>query len=330
MTLQGKNIVITGASAGVGRATARAAAAAGASVALLARGVEALDATRAEIERQGGQALVIPTDVADHEAVEAAAAIAERRLGPLDVWINNAMVSVFAPFREISPEDYRRVTEVTYLGYVYGTQAALKRMLPRNSGKVIQVGSALAYRGIPLQSAYCGAKHAIQGFNESLRTELMHDGSNVKVTMIQLPAMNTPQFHWVKTSMEMHPQPVPPIWQPEVAAEAILWATQHDRREINVAWTTSATVLANKVIPGLLDRYLARTGIDGQKADFPIEPNREDNLWAPVANEFGARGEFGARSRSFSPQWWLNKNRRWLALGAAALGGTAAMLGTRR
>lgn len=295
----------------------------------MARGVEALDATRAEIERRGGKALVIPTDVADHEAVEAAAAIAEHQLGPIDFWINNAMASVFAPFREISPEDFRRVTEVTYLGYVYGTQAALKRMLPRDRGKIIQVGSALAYRGIPLQSAYCGAKHAIQGFNESLRTELMHDGSNVKVTMVQLPAMNTPQFHWVKTSMEEHPQPVPPIWQPEVAAEAILWATQHDRREINVAWTTSATVLANKIIPGLLDRYLARTGIDGQKADFPIEPNREDNLWAPVANDFGARGEFGSRSRSSSPHWWINKNRRWVTAGVAVLGGAVAALTKR-
>lgn len=330
MTLQGKTIVITGASAGVGRATARAAAAQGASIALLARGTEALEATRKEVESAGGQALPIQTDVADHDAVESAAETVERELGPIDVWVNNAMVSVFAPFRDVSAEDFRRVTEVTYLGYVYGTQAALKRMLPRDRGKIIQVGSALAYRGIPLQSAYCGAKHAIQGFNESLRTELLHDKSNVKLTMIQLPAINTPQFHWVKTTLKKHPQPVPPIWQPEVAAEAILWATEHDRREINLCWTSSATVWANKFIPGLLDHYLARTGFKGQQADFPIEPNRADNLWAPVQGDFGAHGEFDSLSRGYSPHWWMNKNRGWVAAGAAAIGGALALLANKR
>ena len=271
----------------------------------------------------GRRAVDIPTDVADHDQVEAAAKAVERELGPIDVWVNNAMVSVFAPLKKISPEDFRRVTDVTYLGYVYGTQSALKRMLERDRGKIIQVGSALAYRGIPLQSAYCGAKHAIQGFNESLRTELLHDGSNVKLTMIQLPAMNTPQFHWVKTTLDKHPQPVPPIWQPEVAAEAIVWAAEHDRREINLCWTSSATILANKIAPGLLDHYLARTGIEGQQSDRPLEPDRQDNLWDPVPGDHGAHGEFDSRSRSYSPHWWLNRNRRWVALGAAALVGGA-------
>lgn len=315
-------MVVTGASAGVGRATARAFAESGADVALLARGQDGLQAARREIEAMGRRAIDVPTDVSDHEQVEAAAEIVERELGPIDVWVNNAMVSVFAPFKEVLPEDFRRVTEVTYLGFVYGTQAALKRMLPRDRGKIIQVGSALAYRGIPLQSAYCGAKHAIQGFNESLRTELLHDNSNVKLTMIQLPAMNTPQFHWVKTTLPKHPQPVPPIWQPEVAAEAITWAADNDRREINLCWTSSATILANKIAPGLLDHYLARTGYEGQQADRPLEPGRQDNLWSPVPGDHGARGEFGPRSRTWSAHWWANRNRMWLGLAAAVVGAT--------
>lgn len=319
-------VVVTGASAGVGRATAREFARQGAQVALIARGPDALKATRAELEDMGCRALDLPTDVAEHDQVEAAATAVEQELGPIDVWVNNAMVSVFAPLKEISPEDFRRVTDVTYLGYVYGTQAALSRMLPRDRGKIIQVGSALAYRGIPLQSAYCGAKHAIQGFNESLRTELLHDRSHVKLTMIQLPAMNTPQFHWVKTTLPKHPQPVPPIWQPEVAAKAIVWAADHDRREINLCWTSSATILANKIAPGLLDRYLARTGIQGQQADRPLEPGRRDNLWEPVPGDHGAHGEFDARSRSSAPHWWLNRNRRWIGAAAAAAGGAWALL----
>lgn len=318
--------VVTGASAGVGRATSRALASAGFDVALLARGAEGLKAARAEIEELGRRGIEVPTDVSDADQVEGAADAAERELGPIDLWVNNAMVSVFAPFKEMDADDFRRVTEVTYLGYVYGTQAALRRMLPRDRGKIIQVGSALAYRGIPLQSAYCGAKHAIQGFNESLRTELLHEGSNVKVTMIQLPAMNTPQFDWVKTTLDKHPQPVPPIWQPEVAADAIVWAADHDRREINLCWTSSATILANKIAPGLLDRYLARTGFEGQQTDRPLEPDREDNLWHPVPGDHGAHGEFDARSRSSSPHWWANRNRKWIAVGAAALGGASALL----
>lgn len=227
-------VVVTGASAGVGRATARAFARRGASVALLARGSDGLEAARAEVVSLGGNALVIPTDVADPEQVEAAAAQVEESLGPIDVWVNNAMVSVFSPATETPAAEYKRVTEVTYLGYVYGTLAALKRMVPRDSGVIVQVGSALAYRGIPLQSAYCGAKHAIQGFTESVRCELLHDGSNVKITMVQLPALNTPQFGWVKSRLPRRPQPVLPIYQPEVAADAIVWASRHYRREWHV------------------------------------------------------------------------------------------------
>jgi NAD(P)-dependent dehydrogenase (short-subunit alcohol dehydrogenase family) len=313
-------VVITGASAGVGRAAARAFAEQGTAVGLLARGEEGLAGAASDVESRGGVALVVPTDVADSLAVEAAAERVERELGPIDVWVNNAMVSVFAPFKEISAADYRRVTEVTYLGYVNGTMAALKRMLPRDSGVVVQVGSALAYRAIPLQSAYCGAKHAIEGLTESLRCELAHDKSNVRVTVVQLPAVNTPQFHWVKTTLARHPQPVPPIFQPEVAADAIVWAAEHPRREYWVGWSTARAVIGNRLFPGLLDRYLARTGIDAQQADRAIEPGRPDNLYAPVGGDAGARGEFDDRSKVDSVYWLLLRDRRWLpVLGLAAL-----------
>jgi NAD(P)-dependent dehydrogenase (short-subunit alcohol dehydrogenase family) len=313
-------VVITGASAGVGRAATRAFAEQGAAVGLLARGEEGLAGAASDVESRGGVALVVPTDVADSHAVEAAAERVERELGPIDVWVNNAMVSVFAPFKEISAADYRRVTEVTYLGYVNGTMAALKRMLPRDSGVVVQVGSALAYRAIPLQSAYCGAKHAIEGLTESLRCELAHDKSNVRVTVVQLPAVNTPQFHWVKTTLARHPQPVPPIFQPEVAADAIVWAAEHPRREYWVGWSTARAVIGNRLFPGLLDRYLARTGIDAQQADRAIEPGRPDNLYAPVGGDAGARGEFDDRSKVDSVYWLLLRDRRWLpVLGLAAL-----------
>lgn len=318
----GATVVVTGASAGIGRAVARAAADRGASVALLARGLDGLQAAREEIERAGGRALVLPTDVADAEAVAVAAGRAEAELGPIDVWINNAMVSVFAPFNEMSPEDFRRVTEVTYLGYVYGTMEALRRMRSRDSGTIVQVGSALAYRAIPLQSAYCGAKHAIEGFTESLRCELLHDRSNVRVTAVQMPAMNTPQFHWVKTDLKKHPQPVPPIYQPEVAAEAVLWAAEHAPREINLGWPTSGAILANKFIPGLLDRYLALTGYDSQQADWPIEPGRRHNLWDPLPGDAGAHGEFDDRAKSRSLQWWVVTHRALVAtVGMAVAGG---------
>ncbi len=319
MAAESQTVVITGATAGVGRATARAFANRGANVGLLARGPEALKATRDELEATGTRALDVRTDVADPEQVEAAATAIENELGPIDVWINNAMVSVFMPLSEMAPEDFRRVTEVTYLGCVYGTMSALQRMVPRDRGAIVQVGSALAYRGIPLQSAYCGAKHAVQGFTESVRCELLHDKSNVHISMVQLPALNTPQFHWVKTNFAKHPQPVPPIYQPELAAEAIVWAASHRRREVNVGGTTTATLLADKAIPGLLDRSLGKTGFDSQQAAWPIETDRPDNLWEPVAGFHGARGEFDEQAHERSPQWWLTTHRGWVALGAGLL-----------
>jgi NAD(P)-dependent dehydrogenase (short-subunit alcohol dehydrogenase family) len=302
-------VVITGASAGVGRAAARAFADRGAAVALLARGEQGLAAAAREIESRGGVSLVVTTDVADPDAVESAADRVERDLGPIDVWVNNAMVSVFAPFKDISADDYRRVTEVTYLGCVHGTMSALRRMVPRDSGVIVQVGSALAYRAIPLQSAYCGAKHAIEGFTESLRCELVHDKSKVGLTMVQLPALNTPQFHWVKTTLPRHPQPVPPIFQPEVAADAIVWAAEHPRREYWVGWATARAIIANRLVPGLLDRYLARRGFDSQQADRPIEADRPDNLHEPVTGDFGARGEFDDRAKTGSLLWRMSRRR---------------------
>lgn len=312
-------VVITGASAGVGRACARAFASRGAHVGLLARGNEGLKATHRDVEDLGGRAIVISVDVSDAMAVEDAAGVIENELGPIDVWVNNAMVSVFAPFKEIEPDDFARVNDVTYMGYVYGTMAALKRMLPRNRGRILQVGSALAYRGIPLQSAYCGAKHAVQGFTESVRCELLHDKSDVKITMVHLPALNTPQFHWVKTSLPRHPQPVPPIFQPEVAARAIVWASEHDRREVNVGFPTTLSILANKIAPGLLDRYLGMTGYESQQTNFPIEADRPNNLWDPVEGDHGAHGEFDHRSFGRSLQWWLTTRRRSVAAGSAAV-----------
>src|SRR5437763_7531995 len=258
-------IVVTGATGGVGRAVARRFGARGDAVALLARGTDGLVGAATDVEQAGGRALPVEVDMADHRAVEAAAGYVESELGPIDVWVNDAFTSVFAPFLEIAPEEFKRVTEVTYLGYVYGTRAALSRMVPRDRGTVVQVGSALAYRGIPLQSAYCGAKHAIQGFHESVRTELLHDGSNVHVTMVQLPAMNTPQFDWVKSRLPRRAQPVPPIYAPEIAADAIVWASSHRRREMGVGAVTSAVIWGNKLAAGLGDRYLARTGYDSQQ-----------------------------------------------------------------
>jgi NAD(P)-dependent dehydrogenase (short-subunit alcohol dehydrogenase family) len=319
-------VVITGGSAGVGRATVRAFAKRGASVGLLARGPDGLRATREEVEKEGGRALDIVTDVADATQVEAAADRIEEELGPIDVWINNAMVSVFMPLSEMTAEEFRRVTEVTYLGCAYGTMSALRRMIPRDRGAIVQVGSALAYRGIPLQSAYCGAKHAMQGFTESVRCELLHEKSKVHISMVQLPALNTPQFDWVKTNFDKHPQPVPPIYQPELAAEAILWAASHRRREVNVGETTTATVLADKVMPGLLDRYLGRTGFDSQQTDCPIEPDRADNLWEPVAGDHGAHGEFDEQAHEGSLQWRLTTHRTWALLG----GGLLALVGAVR
>ncbi len=318
-------VVVTGASAGVGRAAARAFARQGADIGLLARGTDGLDAARREVEAAGCRAIVVPVDVAHADEVEAAAARVERELGPIDVWVNNAMVSVFSPVIELTPADIRRVTEVTYLGVVHGTLAALKRMRPRDRGVIVQVGSALGYRGIPLQAAYCGAKHAIQGFTASLRCELLHDKSHVHVTIVNLPAMNTPHFDWVKSRLPREPQPVPPIYEPEIAADAIVCAATERRREINVGETTLAVIWGNKIAPHLFDRYLAWTGYDAQQTDQPVAPDRRDNLWDPLPGDHGAHGRFARRSISFSPQTWLNTHLPVVA--AAVLGmATAALL----
>jgi NAD(P)-dependent dehydrogenase (short-subunit alcohol dehydrogenase family) len=309
-------VVVTGASAGVGRAVVRRFARERAHIALLARGADGLEATRREVEEAGGRALVLPTDVACWEEVDRAATETEAAFGEIDIWINNAMTSVFSPIREMQPAEYRRVTEVTYLGTVHGTLAALGRMLPRDRGTIVQVGSALAYRGIPLQSAYCAAKHATQGFMDSLHAELIHDGSRVRVSMVHLPAMNTPQFGWVKSRLPRKAQPVPPIFQPEVAAEAIFWAAHHDRRELWVGGPTVQAILADRMAPGLLDHFLAHTGYDSQQTAEPEDANRPDNLWQPVAGDHGAHGRFGDRAADRSPQLWAATHRRSLTLGA--------------
>ena len=315
-------IVVTGASAGVGRAAAIAFAREGAYVGLLARGRAGLDAAQRDVEAAGGHALAIQTDVADADQVEAAAAQVERAFGPIDVWVNNAMASVFSPVKFTSPAEFERVTEVTYLGVVYGTLAALRRMLPRDEGAIIQVGSALAYRGIPLQAAYCASKHAIQGFCDSLRSELLHDGSRVHLTMVQLPAMNTPQFDWVRSRLPGRAQPVPPIFSPEVAADAIVWASRHRRREIYVGASTLTAIIGNKMFPGLGDWYLARSGYESQQTNEPEPPSQPDNLFAPVDDrrDFGAHGRFHDRARAHSWQLWLTEHRRRLGQTAAALG----------
>ncbi len=320
MSQRTKVVVITGASAGVGRATVRKFAKHGARVGLMARGLEGLKGTQKEVEELGSKALVFPVDVGNADRVEAAAAQIEADLGEIDIWINNAMTSVFSPVKEMTPEEFRRVTEVTYLGCVYGTLAALKRMIPRNRGVIVQVGSALAYRGIPLQAAYCAAKHATQGFCDSLRCELLHDKSNVRVTMVQLPALNTPQFGWVKSRLPRRAQPVPPIFQPEVAAEAIYFAAHHPRREFYVGLPSVKAIVANKIAPGLLDQILARSGYDSQQYDGPEDPNRPDNLWQPVPGDHGAHGAFDERGKDCSPQLWASEHRALIATGVAMLG----------
>ena len=320
-----KVVVVTGASAGVGRATVRAFAKEGADIGLIARGVDGLEAARREVESMGCRAMVLPCDVADAARVEECAAAVEAELGPIDVWVNDAMVSVFSPIKQMLPEEYRRVTEVTYLGYVYGSLAALKRMLPRDDGVIIQVGSALAYRGIPLQSAYCAAKHAIQGFCDSLRSELIHDRSKVQVTMIQLPAVNTPQFGWVKSRLPHKAQPVPPIFEPEVIANAIVHAARYPKREYWLGAPTVEALVANKFVPGYLDRYLARHGYAAQQFDGPEDPNRPNNLWEPVPGDHGARGAFSPRARRWSPQVWATEHKTGLSLLAASLGAVTAL-----
>ncbi|SNT55855.1 SDR family oxidoreductase [Actinacidiphila glaucinigra] len=329
-----KTVVVTGASGGVGRAAVRAFAARGDRVALLARGRTGLAAAADDVVRAGGEALTVPVDVSDAGAVEEAASRVEEAFGPPDVWVNNAFTGVFAPFTEIAADEFRRVTEVTYLGYVYGTQAALRRMLPRDHGAIVQVGSALAYRGIPLQSAYCGAKHAIQGWNESLRCELLHSGSQVRTTMVQLPALDTPQFDWVLSRLPHRAQPVPPIYEPEVAARAIVHAADHPRRrEYWVGASTAATLLANAVAPGVLDRYLARTGFRSQQTAEDRDPAALVNLWSPAddgpsGHDFGAHGRFGPQARATSAQAWASRHH--MAAGAAAAMAAAAAVAVAR
>ncbi|HET7403873.1 MAG TPA: SDR family oxidoreductase [Usitatibacter sp.] len=311
-------VVVSGASAGIGRAVARRFGAAGWRVALIARGNDGLQAARDEIQRTGGEAMVIQADVADEAAVEAAAARVEREWGPIDVWVNNAMVTAFCEFMDMPPADFRRATEVTYFGSVWGIRAALTRMLPRDRGVVVQVGSALAYRSIPLQSAYCGAKSALRGFIDSLRSELLHRRSGVKLTMVQLSVFNTPQFDWGKACIAKQPQPVPPIFQPEVAAEAIYHAALRPRREWWVGWPAVKAILGQRVVPGMLDRLLAREGYSGQHTEEPLPPGRPDNLYAPVPGDHGAHGRFDARAKPRSLQVELNQHRGALAAGALA------------
>lgn len=316
-------VAITGASAGLGRAIVREFARHGARIGLIARNREALEAARAEVERAGGEALVCPADVSDPAQVAQAAQAIEDRFGPLDVWVNDAMVTVVSPVEALKPEEVRRVTEVSYLGAVYGTMEALKRMRPRDRGVIVQVGSALAYRAIPLQAAYCGAKFALRGFTDALRSELFHQGSRVRLTMLQMPALNTPQFDWCRTRMDRAPQPVPPVFAPEVGARAVWWAARHPRREFAVGWPALKAIWANKLAPGLLDRYLARAGYDGQLAPQPVSAQRPDNLFESPPGDAGAHGRFDERERLYSAQAWLARHR--LALGLLAGG----MLGLR-
>jgi NAD(P)-dependent dehydrogenase (short-subunit alcohol dehydrogenase family) len=321
-------VVITGASAGVGRALARAYGARGARVGLIARGRDGLEGARREIEESGGQAIVCPADVADAAQVEEAAREITIRFGAPDVWINNAMVSVFSPVQEMTPEEFRRVTEVTYLGVVHGTLAALRRMSPLGRGRIVQVGSALAYRGIPLQSAYCAAKHAVQGFCDSLRCELLHDGSSITVTMVQLPAINTPQFNWVRSRLPNRAQPVPPVYQPEVAAKAIIWAADNGRREVYVGMPTVIAIAGDKVAPGLLDRYLGATGVDAQQTEEREDPHRTDNLWTPLPGDQGAHGRFDSVARDTSVQFWISQHRGAVAAVVTSL--ALSLAGMRR
>ena len=318
-----QTIAITGASAGIGRAAARLFGQRGDRVGLIARGQAGLDGAAREVEEAGGKALAVSADVADYAQVVAAARDIEEHFGPIDVWVNVAFTSVFAPFSEITPEEFRRVTQVSYLGFVHGTMAALARMRPRDRGVIVQVGSALGERSIPLQSAYCGAKHAINGFTFSLRCELLHDKSGVHVTAVQMPAVNTPQFSWVRSKLPRHPQPVPPIYQPEVAARGIVFAAAHPRRrQYYVGATTTATILANRVVPGLLDRYLARTGYSSQQTGGREGSGRPGNLWAPADNppgaDYGAHGEFDDKSHPHSAQLLLSHHRLATAAAAAA------------
>lgn len=322
-TFKNKVVLITGASGGIGRATAWEFAKQGAKLVLLARQQQQLEATQKEVESYGGEALCIATDVADADAIEQAATQAEQTFGPIDVWINNAMNSVFAPVKDITPEEFKRVTEVTYLGQVYGTMIALKRMLPRDKGTIILVGSALAYRGIPLQSAYCGAKHGTQGFFDSLRTELMHDKSKVHLCMVQLPGVNTTQFGWVKSKLPNNPKPMGKVYQPEVAARAIVFAAANKRREVWVGYPVYEAIIGNRIAPWYADWVLSRAGFESQQTDEPASPDRKDNVWQPVPEDRGAHGEFGDIAKTKSFTLWAAENRN--ALRAVAAGALLAL-----
>ncbi|MFI7635705.1 SDR family oxidoreductase [Nonomuraea sp. NPDC049400] len=328
--LRGRVVVVTGASGGVGRAVVRRLGRQGAKVALIARGTTGLGAAAVDVGVEGGTGQVFEADIADYDQVRRAGERIEAEMGPISVWINTAFSSVFSKFTEISPEEYARTTAVTYLGYVWGTKVALDLMRPRGTGTIVQTGSALSYRGIPLQSAYCGAKHAIKGFTESLRTELLADGGGIHVTLVQLPAVNTPQFDWVLSKLRRHPQPVPPIYQPEVAARAIVYAAEHpERKEYWVGASTAATLLAQRVAPALVDRYVARTGARSQQTDEK-PPSGVSNLWEPAdeAADYGAHGSFDDRSHARSPQLWLSQHRGPVLLALA--GGTAAAFAALR
>ncbi|HWH96054.1 MAG TPA: SDR family oxidoreductase [Baekduia sp.] len=322
--MSGETVVITGASSGIGRATVRRFAQAGAQIGLLARGRDGLEATHEEVERAGGRALVLPTDVADAEAVDAAAQAVEEAFGPIDIWINNAMSTVFAFLWDVTPEEFRRANEVTYFGSIWGMQAALKRMRPRDRGTIVQVGSAMAYRGIPLQGPYCGAKHGIQGVFDSLRTELRHEGSNVHLTTVQLPGVNTPQFVHARDKFDTVSRPVPPVYQPEVAADAIYWAAHRRRREIFVGVPTIYTIWGNALAPWLAERYLAATAVDGQLTDKHKPADRPDNLFSPPPGDPGPHGPYGDQAHARSLQLWATKHRRALGVAAAAVVAAAA------
>ncbi|GAB2794526.1 SDR family oxidoreductase [Halomonas shantousis] len=324
-------VVITGAGAGLMRATAREFARRGAWLGLISRSPERLEAVKSEVEALGGRAVTVSADVAQAGQVDRAAERIETELGPIDIWVNGAMTTVFSPLHEMSAEEFRRVTEVTYLGFVHGTMAALKRMRARNRGTIVQVGSALAYRPIPLQTAYCGAKHAIKGFTEGLRCELMHEGSDVHVTLVEMPGLNTPQFEWCKSHLPKRARPMAPVYQPEVGARAIYWAAHHRRRQLYVGMSSALTIWGNKLVPALMDRFLARTAVSGQQTPEPRDPQRSDNLWQPVKGDVGARGRFGRESRDDSVQLWMatHRGKVGLAVGAALLVG-AAVCGARR
>jgi NAD(P)-dependent dehydrogenase (short-subunit alcohol dehydrogenase family) len=322
-------VVVTGASAGIGRAVAREFAGQGWRVALLARGVDGLEAARAEVQALGGEALVLPTDVADEQQVEAAAAAVEQHWGPIDVWVNNAMATVFSDALSIAPQDFRRATDVTYFGAVWGTLAALRRMKPRDRGTIVQVGSALAYRSIPMQAPYCAAKAALRGFTDSLRSELVHDDSRVHLTMVHLAAFNTPQFEWGRTTLPRRPRPMGKIFQPELAARAIYWAATHRRREVWVGWPAVQAIVGTRVIPGFLDRMLGRQAVEGQQDEEPLPPGRRDNLYDPVPGDHGAHGRFDAQAHPDSTQHWIDTHRGLLA-GVALAAAAGALLARRR